>query len=94
MEPQWLSATELVFQSAIAGRFYKVEIDPTSSRPRGPPSLWFTDEGFADTAGESFAAVGDGSIIYKQAPSQRGSHFRVIPDWVNLMKRAVDVANR
>ena len=45
----------------------------------------------------SLAALGDRyrEAIHLQSPSENlGFYVRVIPDWVNQMKRAVDAANR
>ena len=101
-EPRWRSATELVFFStSTAGStsqrqsFSRVRIDGSSGTPVGKPEILFTDPRFADTPGWSHAITTGGDIIYLQTPAENlGYYVRVVPGWVQQMKRAVDAANR
>jgi hypothetical protein len=53
------------------------------------------DPRFADTPGWSLALTTSGELIYLQSPTENsGFYVRVIPGWVDRMKRAVDAANR
>jgi hypothetical protein len=53
------------------------------------------DPRFADTPGWSTAYTPAGELVYLQSPAENlGYYVRVIPDWVDQMKRAVDKANR
>ena len=101
-EPLWRSATELVYFTTSTGgntsqrqSFSRVTIDPSSSSPVGKPQVLFTDPRFADTPGWSHAITTGGDIIYLQTPAENlGYYVRVVPGWVQQMKRAVDAANR
>ena len=91
LEPIWLSATEALFRLGVS--WFVVRINPDSGEPFGPPALWGRDPRFSDTPGWSNRSSHDGGIIYVQGPAQvTGNHFRIIPNWVAQMKRAVDGA--
>jgi hypothetical protein len=92
-EPLWMSSTELLFRSGVA--WYLARIDPATGELRGAPTLWARDPRFSDTAGWSNRPSHDGGIIYLQGPEEvSATYLRVIPNWVETMKRAVDAANR
>jgi dipeptidyl aminopeptidase/acylaminoacyl peptidase len=100
-EPRWLSNTELMFLSqyradgVIAASVYRARIDASSRSPVGAKELIVRDPRFADTPGWSTAATPTGELVYLQSPSENlGYYLRVIPGWVDQMKRAVDAANR
>jgi serine/threonine-protein kinase len=94
LEPQWLSANELAFRDR-GGSFYRVTVGDNANRPVGVPRLWFSDPRFSDTPGLSYEVIGDGTLMYMQEPEQKpAAYLRVIPNWVEQMKRAVDEANR
>jgi len=100
-EPRWASDTELVYLSqyraagVIAASVYRARIAPNAISPVGPRELIIRDPRFADTPGWSTATTPTGDVIYLQSPSENlGFYVRVIPDWVNQMKHAVDAANR
>jgi len=93
-EPQWLSATELVYW-VQGGVFYRASINPATGGLAGSPTVWYQDSRFSDTPGHSFTLTADGALVYVQEPEQPpAAYLRVIPDWVEQMKRAVDEANR
>ncbi len=92
-EPMWLS--ERVMVSNVWGAVYRVRIDASSDRPLGEPQLWFSDPQLKETAGPSHLVTPDGGLMYVQGISENSvSYLRVIPNWVEEMKRAVDRANR
>ena len=92
-EPLWLSANEVVFRVGVS--WFLVRINPASGEPLGPPTPFGRDPRFSDTPGWSNRPSHDGGIIYLQGPAQvTGNHFRVIPNWVAQMKRAVDEASK
>ena len=92
-EPLWMSPAELLFRSGVA--WYLARLDPATGEPRGVPALWARDPRFSDTPGWSNRPSRDGGIIYVQGPEEVSStYLRVIPNWVETMKRAVDAANR
>ena len=91
----WLSSDELVSGGLASVNFYKMRIDPDSDPPISQPELWFSDPLFTQTPGDSHVVTHDGGILYMQRLGPNVAHFiRVIPDWVEQMKRAVDEANR
>ena len=100
-EPRWASSSELVYLSqyraagVIAASVYRARIGPNASTPVGSRELIVRDPRFADTPGWSTATTPGGEVIYLQSPSENlGFYLRVIPGWVDQMKRAVDAANR
>jgi len=98
IEPQWLSATELVYaEQTDEGdwEFHEVRIHPGADPPVGAPELLGVAPQFSQTPGWSWAVGHDGGLIYLQSPAEREEHyFRVVPGWVKRMERAVDEANR
>jgi serine/threonine-protein kinase len=93
VEPMWLSDSEILFRDGIS--WYSARVNPVTGEPTGTLVLWGKDPRFSDTAGWSNRSSYDGSIIYAQGPVQSSARFiRVIPDWVNQMKAAVDSVNR
>jgi eukaryotic-like serine/threonine-protein kinase len=91
VEPIWLSPSAVLYRQSSS--WYTVTVNPATGEPSGPPVLWATDPRFSDTSGWSNMLTHDGGIIYVQGPEQVSpSHFRVIPNWVARMKRAVDAA--
>jgi serine/threonine-protein kinase len=100
-EPRWASNTELMYLSqyraagVLAASVYRTRIDPASRSPVGPRELVVRDPRFADTPGWSTAVTPAGDLVYLQSPSENlGFYLRVIPGWVDQMKRAVDASNR
>jgi hypothetical protein len=95
IEPRWRSATELAFQLPGASAIHQVTVTPASGSPVGARRPLVEDRRFVDTPGWSFAFTGTGGLIYLRSPaSDEGHYLRVVPNWVDQMKRAVDEANR
>ena len=99
-EPRWASSSELVYLSqyrsagVIAASVYRTRIGPRAVAPVGSRDLIARDPRFADTPGWSTALTPSGELIYLQSPAENlGFYVRVIPGWVDQMKRAVDAAN-
>jgi tRNA A-37 threonylcarbamoyl transferase component Bud32 len=91
-EPLWLSSNVVLYRSGIS--WFQVQIDPATGEPAGPGRLWARDPRFSDTSGWSNRPSHDGGIIYVQGPAETSAtHLRVIPNWVEQMKAAVDAAN-
>ena len=87
-EPRWLSPTELVYW--IETTWYRVTVGESPDRPLGEARVWFADPRFADTMGESYLVTPDGGVIYVQGPERTtASYLRVVPNWVDQMKRAL-----
>ena len=93
VEPLMLSPTMVLFRQGAM--WYTVTLNAATGEPSGAPVMWATDPRFSDTSGWSNALSHDGGIIYVQGPEQASpGHFRVIPNWVAQMKRAVDAGGR
>ena len=93
VEPLMLSPSTVLFRQGAA--WHTVTVNPTTGEPSGAPVTWATDPRFSDTSGWSNVLTHDGGIIYVQGPEQTSpGYFRVIPNWVTQMKRAVDEANK
>ena len=91
-EPLWLTSNTVLYRSGIS--WYQVQIDPATGEPAGPGRLWARDPRFSDTSGWSNRPSHDGGIIYVQGPAETSvGYLRIIPNWVEQMKAAVDAAN-
>ncbi len=100
-EPLWHSANELVYFSYTGEKgvpsqtFSRVRMDGPPNAPVGTREVLFTDPRFVDTPGWSHAVMPGGDAVYLQATAENlGYYVRVIPNWVQAMKRAVDAANK
>jgi hypothetical protein len=94
---QWLSPTELGVPITDGGRtrVERVTVDPRTNPPVRNRGRWADAPDFRDTNGPSFATAPGGGLIYlRGAPDRPVSYLRVVPHWVDRMKRAVDDANR
>jgi serine/threonine-protein kinase len=96
-EVHWLSASELVVSTDdVRGEgIERVAVIPSADPPVGSRRPWLRPQEFRRTAGQAFTLSQDGRVVYvrgaAEAPVQ---YLRVIPRWVDRMKRAVDAANR
>jgi serine/threonine-protein kinase len=89
VEPLWIGPATVLFRQGAS--WYAATVDPSTGEPSGAPVEWASDPRFSDTSGWSNVISHDGGIIYVQGPAQASpGHFRVIPNWVAQMKRAVD----
>jgi hypothetical protein len=102
-DPKWISETEIAYwtfpfeadEASTGASLWRVSVDPDAADPIGERRLIIEDPRFADTPGPSFAVLRTGDLAYKQTPTENlGLYFRVVPGWVEEMKRAVDEANR
>jgi eukaryotic-like serine/threonine-protein kinase len=96
-DAQWLSPTQFLMKSYDLGnyRLQLVTIDPDADPLVQSIRDWFSDPRLTETPGRSFAVTPDGGVLYLQGPATRtGAYLRVVPGWVERMKRAVDEANR
>jgi hypothetical protein len=94
---QWLSASELgvPITDGPRTRMERVTVDPAANPPVRNPGRWADVPGFRDTNGPSFAMAHGGGVIYLRGAADRpASYLRVVPRWVDRMKKAVDAANR
>ncbi len=96
-DPQWLSPLELGVSLVDGGRtrIERVTIDPAANPPARNRGVWAEAPDFRETNGPSFAMAPGGGVIYLRGAADRpASYLRVVPHWVDRMKRAVDAANR
>jgi hypothetical protein len=96
-DPQWLSPRELGVSMVDGGRtrIERVTIDPAANPPARNRGVWAEAPDFRETNGPSFATAPGGGVIYLRGAVDRpASYLRVVPHWVDRMKRAVDAANR
>ncbi len=94
---QWLSAFELgvPITDGPRTRIERVTVVPTANPPIRNQGPWADAPEFRDTNGPSFAAAPGGGVIYlRGAVGRPATYLRVVPHWVDRMKRAVDEANR
>ncbi len=93
VEPIWLSDTELLYR--FGASWYLVRVNPTTGEPQGAATFWGRDLRFSDTSGWSNRPDHTGGVIYVESPQQPDpGYLRVIPGWVDQMKRAVAKASR
>ena len=96
-DPQWLSALDLGVPMMDRGRtrIERVTIDPAATPPARNRGVWAEAPDYRSTNGPSFATVPGGGVIYLRGAADRpASYLRVVPRWVDRMKKAVDEANR
>jgi len=96
-EAEWLSSSELVVQTYDAGRAVldRVAVVPSADPPLGRRRHWLDMSGFRGTAGQSYTIAPDGRVVYVRGAAEVPVRYlRVIPHWVDRMKRAVNEANR
>ncbi len=96
-DPQWMSGFEfgVPITEGERTRLERVTVTPGSDPPARNRGQWADAPRFRDTNGPSFAPAPGGGLIYLQgAPYRPASYLRVVPGWVDRMKRAVDEANR
>jgi eukaryotic-like serine/threonine-protein kinase len=93
-EPHWLSPTELFYTAYDPSMgFERVRLDPNAANPIVERRHWIDAPGMVGTAGPSSMPTTDGRVVYLQgAPDVPVRYLRVIPNWVERMKRAVDEA--
>jgi eukaryotic-like serine/threonine-protein kinase len=94
-EAHWLSSKELLvtYWDSTGWRADRVQIgaSPAAGTTRSP---WIRMARFLDPPGLSVSVTPDGGLMYVQgSPATPVSHFRVVPNWVAEMKRAVDAAS-
>jgi len=92
----WLSATELgvPITDGPRTRVERVTINPSENPPVQNRGYWADATGFRDNSGPSFVTAPGAGLIYMQGRSDNpASYLRVVPHWVDRMKRAVDEAN-
>jgi DNA-binding beta-propeller fold protein YncE len=93
-EPQWLADGTLVYWECCYA-WYRVRIGSSPAGPVGRPELWYRDPNFSDTPGQSYTLTGDGRLVYVRGPERTpATYIRVVPHWIEQMKRIVDEANR
>lgn len=88
VEPIWLSDAELLYR--LGAIWYLVRVNPSTGEPLGAATGWGRDPRFSDTSGWSNRPDHAGGILFVESPEQSDpSYLRVIPNWVEQMKRAV-----
>ena len=91
IEGRWASMTTVRFRSSFAGAWFDVTVDSSTGRVRTGPRLFFRDTRYEDTPGWSHLAVPNQGMIYVRSSARTTAAFlRVVPNWVEKMKRAVD----
>ena len=95
-EAHWLSSNELLVTYSDSAGWgadrVRFAASPAAGLSRTP---WIRMSRFLDAPGLSSAVAPDGGLMFVQgAPAKPVSHFRVVPNWVETMKRAVDSAGR
>ena len=95
-EPQWLSANELAYTAYDPTMgFERVRLDPGAANPIVERRRWVDAPGMVATAGPSSMPTADGRMVYVRGAAEVPvRYFRVVPNWVAKMKRAVDEAVR
>ncbi len=92
--PQWLSPSEFV-TSTDEGHFDRIQVDASVRPPRIIRRPWFDAPRYVGIPAGGFALTSEGSVVYKEgAEIAPARYLRVVPNWVDQMKRAVAEANR
>ncbi|MFN2317941.1 MAG: protein kinase [Gemmatimonadales bacterium] len=93
---QWLSPSEFVYpEYGSPTAFHRVLVRAGGDPPGATAAHWFDAPRLVSTPGQSFALTPEGRVVYVQgAPQRPAPYLRVIPNWVERMKRAVAEANK
>jgi serine/threonine-protein kinase len=94
---QWLSAFELgvPITNGSRTRIERVTVDSRANPPVRNRGWWADAPQFRDANGPPPSTVPGGGLIYlRGAIDKPASYLRVVPHWVDRMKKAVDEANR
>ena len=74
--------------------FFEVSVDSATGEMQGTPRPYYSDPRIVQTIGASHVPVANGGMMYVQGPAQTtATYLRVVPHWVEKMKRAVDSAD-
>ncbi|MFN8582882.1 MAG: hypothetical protein U0163_18155 [Gemmatimonadaceae bacterium] len=93
---QWLSGSELgvPITDGTRTRIERVTVAPGANPAVRNQGRWADAPDFRDTNGPSFAKAPGGGVVYLRGAIDRpASYLRVVPHWVDRMKKAVDEAN-
>ena len=95
-DAQWLSSTDLVFSWYGHVHVFKIaSLRADTDLPMSGMREWYVTPLLTESPGRTFTVTPDAGVIYVQGPPRRtGTYLRVVPNWVEQMKRAVDEANR
>jgi len=95
-EPLWRSPAEVVVQNTGSPMgIDRLVLNTSTEPPEVVRRPWLELPGFLETAGQSATLSPDGRIVYAQGAEETSvPYLRVIPGWVDRMRRAVDEANR
>ncbi|HSM03480.1 MAG TPA: protein kinase [Longimicrobiales bacterium] len=94
MELQWTADTTLIAYSVTtsdAGPVLRARPIPGDDPPLSVPEVVIDDASRADTPGWSLDPTPDGGVAYLRAPARADvGYLRLVPGWVDEMKRRVD----
>jgi serine/threonine-protein kinase len=94
-DAQWISPTEFAVFEGSGPAIDRWEMDLSGATPAFNRRRWTVMPEFVETAGQSFTLSPDGRVVYvRGSPERPVWYLRVVPNWVNRMKRAVDEANK
>jgi serine/threonine-protein kinase len=95
-DAQWISSTDLVFSQYGDVHVFKIaSLRAGTDPPMSGMREWYVTPLLTESPGRTFTVTPDAGVIYVQGPPRRtGTYLRVVPNWVEQMKRAVDEANR
>jgi hypothetical protein len=94
-DAQWLSPNEFALLDASGPSIDRVRVNTSGAVPSFTRQTWMRLADYTETAGPSFALTPDGRVVYvRGSPEEPVRYLRVIPRWVDRMKRAVDEANK
>jgi hypothetical protein len=73
--------------------WYEVSVDSLTGQVRGAPRPYFTDSLYVHPVGLPHRVAPNGGMIYVQGTARTtATYLRVVPNWVEKMKHAVDSA--
>jgi hypothetical protein len=94
-DAQWLSPTDFALLVASGPAIERVHMDLSDATPAFSRQRWITLPDYVETAGQSFTLSRDGRVVYVRGSAEQPVRYlRVIPNWVQRMKQAVDEANK
>jgi serine/threonine-protein kinase len=95
-EPLWRSPSEVIVENiGPPVGMDRLIINTRAEPPEVVRRPWLKLPGFLETAGQSATLAPDGRVVYVRGAEETPvPYLRVIPGWVDRMRRAVDEANQ
>jgi serine/threonine-protein kinase len=92
-EALWVSRTIVRYRADPGFTWYELSVDSLTGQVRGAPRPYYTDSLLVQPVGYSHRVAPSGGMVYVRGSARNtATYLRVVPNWVEKMKHAVDSA--